>query len=113
MVLGRTGALAGYPPANAVAAGPVLDRRPPRPARLEVTVDPARVGANELHLYLFDRSDGRQYDATKELTVSAVAARPRIAPIALPRARPARATTSSPAPRSAPGDWQLEVVARV
>ena len=28
------------------------------PARVEVTVDPARVGPNELHLYLFDRKTG-------------------------------------------------------
>ena len=32
------------------------------PARLELTVDPARVGPNEMHVYLFDRRAGAQWD---------------------------------------------------
>ena len=57
------------------ARSPATRRRSPRaaartrrdatigPARMEMTVDPARVGPNEMHVYLFDRASGRQYDA--------------------------------------------------
>ena len=38
---------------------------------LEVTVDPAKVGPNQLHLYLFDRKSGAPFEATKELRVTA------------------------------------------
>jgi len=113
-VLGATGALAGYPPAETVASGPFATDARIGPARLEVTVEPARVGANQLHLYLFDRSDGRQYDATKELTVRAALPGRRIAPIALSprRAGPGHYVVSGAA-FGVPGDWQLEVAARV
>jgi copper transport protein len=50
---------------------------------MELTVDPARVGPNEMHVYLFDRRDGRQYEATKELTVTAELPEKRIEPIEL------------------------------
>ena len=114
VVLGTTGALAGYPPANTVAAGPYATDARIGPARLEVTVDPARVGANQMHLYLFNRADGRQYDATKELTVRA----------SLPgkRHRPDRARRAQGRPRPQrrhprrlrrQGRLEVEVVARV
>ena len=34
-------------------------------------VDPARVGANEMHVYLYDAKTGAAYTGTKELTVKA------------------------------------------
>ena len=69
--LAVTGALAGYAPSIAEGTAPFSGSADIGPARLELTVDPARVGPNELHVYLFDRASGRQYDATKELTVTA------------------------------------------
>ena len=69
--LAVTGALAGYAPSIAEGTGPFSADADIGPARLELTVDPARVGPNEVHVYLFDRASGRQYDATKELTVTA------------------------------------------
>ena len=42
-----------------------------------MTVDPARVGANQIHLYLFDAQDGAPFTRTKELTVHGARCRPR------------------------------------
>jgi copper transport protein len=114
VVLGTTGALAGYQPSSTVAAGPFATDARIGPARLEVTVQPARVGANELHLYLFDRSDGRQYDATKELTLHASLPGKRIAPIELsPRKAGPGHYVVSGAAFGVAGDWRVEVAARV
>ena len=82
-VLATTGALAGYAPADSVATGPFSTDKVLGPARLELTVEPAQRGPNEVHLYLFDRRDGRQYDRTKELTMRASLPGRRIAPIDL------------------------------
>jgi copper transport protein len=113
-VLGVTGALAGYPPANTVAAGPFSGSAAIGPARLELTVEPARVGANEVHLYLFDRKDGSQFDATKEMTVRAELPGRRIHPIELDarEAGPGHYVVSGAA-FGVKGDWGIEVVARV
>ena len=79
-----------------------------------MTVDPARVGANTMHLYLFNRADGRQYDATKELTVRAELPGKQIHPIALDarKAGPGHYVVTSAA-FGVKGDWKVEVVARV
>ena len=54
--LAVTGALAGYAPSIAEGTGPFSADADIGPARLELTVDPARVGPNEVHVYLFDRA---------------------------------------------------------
>ena len=84
------------------------------PARAELTVDPARAGRNELHLYLFARDDRRQYDATRELTITAALPERGIEPIRL-RARKAGPGhyVVTAAPLSPPGDWELEIAARI
>ena len=61
VVLGVTAALAGYAPATAVQSGPFSGSASLGPAELEMTVDPARVGSNQVHLYLFDASSGAQF----------------------------------------------------
>ena len=85
--LAATGALAGYSPSEVQATGPYSASAELGPARAELTVEPALAGPNEVHLYLFDRADGSQWNATKELTVDGVDAgarhradRARIAP---------------------------------
>ena len=112
--LAVTGALAGYPPSIAVSSGPYSTTANIGPARLEMTVDPARVGPNEIHVYLFDRRSGGQYDATKELTVTAELPEKRIAPIDLEstKAGPGHYVISGAA-LSVAGDWSIEVAARV
>jgi copper transport protein len=114
VVLGVTGALAGYQPADTVSAGPFSGTAQLGPARMELTVDPARAGANELHLYLFDRRTGAQWDRPKEVRLQATLPDEGVEPISLePRkAGPghyvAAAATFAPA-----GDWRLTVIARV
>jgi copper transport protein len=81
---------------------------------MELTVDPARAGRNQIHLYLFDRRTGRQYDRVKELTVSARLPDRSIGPL------PFEAEKAGPghyvirrAGIAPPGDWRLDVSARV
>ncbi|MGH2949157.1 MAG: copper resistance D family protein, partial [Solirubrobacteraceae bacterium] len=112
--LAATGALAGYAPSVAESQGPFSTTASIGPARLEATVDPARVGPNEMHLYLFDRRDGRQYDATKELTVTAALPEKGIEPIELAatKAGPGHYVVSGAA-LAPEGEWTVEVAARV
>jgi copper transport protein len=112
--LAVTGALAGYPPATAVSAGPFSDSADIGPARAELTVEPARAGANEIHVYLFNRSDGRQYDAPKELRFEASLPDRGIEPIELEatKAGPGHYVVGAAA-LAPPGDWRLELVARI
>ena len=112
--LAVTGALAGYAPSVAESTGPFSGRADISPARLELTVDPARVGPNEMHVYLFDRREGRQYDATKELTVTAELPEKRIEPIEFDatKAGPGQYVVGGAA-LGVSGKWTVEVVARV
>ena len=80
-VLAVAAALVSYPPGAGAAGGPFAADRELGPARLELTVDPARVGRNEIHLYLFDRRTGAQYERFDELTVTQAAAQRRAAEI--------------------------------
>jgi copper transport protein len=79
-----------------------------------MTVDPARVGPNEMHVYLFDRRDGRQFDETKELTVTAQLPEKGIAPIELEatRAGPGHYFVSG-ATFGVKGDWTVKIASRV
>ena len=114
VALGATGALAGYAPSIAESSGPYSTTTDMGPARLEVTVDPARVGPNEMHLYLFDRENGNQYDATKELRVSAELPGRDIPPVQLDptKAGPGHYVVSG-APFGVAGDWTVAVRSRV
>ena len=112
--LAVTGALAGYAPATALTAGPYSGSANLGPARAELTVEPARAGSNELHVYLFDRSDGTQYDAPKELRFEASLPEKGIAPVVLEgrKAGPGHYVIGGAA-LSPPGDWRLELIARI
>lgn len=114
VVLGVTSALVSYAPATAESSGPFSASRPLGPARLEVTVDPARVGSNEIHLYLIDASDGSQYTATKELRVRLSLPDKDIGPLPVEAERAGPGHYVVPAgPFGVAGDWQLEVTNRV
>ena len=84
------------------------------PARLELTVDPGARGSNQVHLYLFDRRTGRQWDRSKELTVKAFLPDRGIGPLKL---EPQKAGPGHYVIRRAglapKGDWRLDVSARV
>jgi copper transport protein len=74
LVLGVTGALAGFAPATAaeVTSGPFAKTEMIGPAQIQLTVDPARVGTNLMHLYLLEPTTGVQWDEAKEVRVKLV-----------------------------------------
>ncbi len=112
--LAVTGALAGYAPSISESSGPFSTNADIGPARLEVTVDPALVGPNEMHLYLFDRKDGSQWDEADELNVAAELPGKDIPAVTLDptKAGPGHYVVSGAAFGVA-GDWTVEVRARV
>jgi copper transport protein len=114
LVIAVTGALASYAPSSAESAGPFSTSSVIGDARMEVTVDPASVGANEMHVYLFDRKSGAQYEGVEELTLSASLPEKKIDDLDL------QATKSGPghytingASFGVAGDWTIEVGARI
>jgi copper transport protein len=114
VVLGVTGALTGYAPPTAADEGPQSVSKRMGPLELDLTVDPARVGVNELHVYLFRARDGTPFKGTKELTVRLSQPGKGIGPIDArlrsggPGHYLADAVTLSPG-----GTWQIEVTDRV
>jgi copper transport protein len=112
--LAVTGALAGYAPSVAEGQGPFSGSADIGPARLEMTVDPARVGPNEMHVYLFDRRTGAQWDKTLEMTATAEMPERAIEPIELEvtKAGPGHFLISG-ATFGVKGDWQVEIASRV
>jgi copper transport protein len=60
-IVGVTAALVGEPPAKTLLAerGPVSRDAVVGPFDLNLVVDPARTGTNEIHLYLLDKSTGQ------------------------------------------------------
>ena len=74
-VFAVTAALISYAPPIDAATGPFSTNTTIGPAELEMTVEPAHVGLNTIHLYLIDAKTGAQFTATKELTASRQAAR--------------------------------------
>ena len=113
-VLAVTAALTGYPPPSAAAAGPFSASERLGPARMEVTLDPARVGRNELHLYLFDSRTGAQYDRAKELRLDMTLPERDIGPIELEPRKAGPGHYMVPRADLAPaGDWRLRTAIRV
>ena len=113
-VLGVTAALVSYPPPDSLAGGPFGGSARLGPLRVEATVDPARVGPNEAHLYLLKGSDGTPFSGTKELTVTLSLPSRDIGPLS------ARAREAGPGHyvidtlQLVPaGDWRLRVASRV
>jgi copper transport protein len=113
VVLGTTGALASYAPAIARDQGPANLTAAVGPAALQMTVDPARAGANTIHLYLTDPRTGAQFTRFKELTVAATLPSKSIGPLPLDAtvAGPGHYTIAN-AFLTSPGRWTLRVTMR-
>jgi copper transport protein len=112
--LAATGALSGYAPSIAASSGPFAGDVVLGPIRAEVTVDPARAGANQAHLYLFDRRTGAPFGRTKELTVTAALPSRGIAPIPLtPHVAGPGHYVIEGATFGATGDWKVTLTDRV
>jgi copper transport protein len=112
VVLGVTGALAGYPPSTVAASGPVTREATVGPAHLELTADPATIGRNQLHLYLFEHHSGAQFTQAKEVRVTAALPGKGIAaiPLGVRRAGPGHVIGSGTL--GVAGDWRLTVTVR-
>jgi copper transport protein len=113
-VFGVTAALVTYTPPIDAASGPFSTSAKLGPAELQMTVEPARVGLNTVHLYLIDARTGTQFTQTKELTVTARLPAKGIGPLAL------RANLAGPghyilasAELTPGGTWQFELTDRV
>jgi copper transport protein len=114
VVLGVTAALVSYAPPGGPAAGPVSGSVGLGPAELEYTVDPAEVGRNEMHLYLFDAADGSQFTEAKELRIDLSLADKSIGPIEaeLRRAGPGHYVAPG-TPFGVAGEWTADATLRV
>jgi len=104
--------MVGYAPPSEAASGPVSGSETVGLNYLEYTIEPATVGANEIHLYLFDSDDGSQVDP-KELTATASLASADVGPldIDLRKAGPGH-YVSQRADFGIKGDWTVEVTVR-
>jgi copper transport protein len=113
-VIAATGALASYAPPTSLGAGPFSTDFEIGPARAEVTIDPAEVGTNDVHMYFFRSDTGAQYDATKELRITAELPDKGIAPIELdPRKAGPGHYVVLGAAFGVAGEWQVTVSSRV
>jgi len=114
IVLGVTSALVSYAPPVSAASGPVSRTTRMGPIDLQTTVDPARVGANQMHVYLFDAKSGAAYTKTKELTVQAALPDKDIGALKVTMHQAGPGHYVADAFQLVPkGDWQLTVTDRV
>jgi len=114
VVIGVTAALASYAPPVSAEAGPFSTTAAVGPITMELDVDPARVGANQIHVYFFDSKTGAPYVKGKELTVTATLPEEEIGPLPLrvQDAGPGHYIVPS-ALLNAPGDWEVDLTLRV
>jgi copper transport protein len=113
VVLGVTGALAAYAPATTAQTGPYSSSATAGPAEIEITVDPATVGSNQIHLYLFDARSGAQFNQAKEIQVSATETDRGIGPLDLAPQKAGPGHYIVPAALlNVPGSWKIEVTVR-
>ncbi len=113
-VFGVTAALVSYAPPIDAASGPFSTNTTLGPAELELTVEPARVGLNTIHLYLINAKDGSQFTATKELTATARLPAKGIGPLPLKAnlSGPGHYTLNS-AELTPGGTWQIQITDRI
>lgn len=114
VVLAVTAVLVSYAPAGRESSGPVSGRTTIGSAELEYTVDPARAGANQIHLYLFDAADGTQLEPASPLRATVTEPERDIGPLDLElnKAGPGHYVARG-AQIGAPGTWELTATLRV
>ena len=113
VVLGVTAALASYAPPVSAEAGPFSVTTTAGPTTLEMDVDPAEAGANQIHIYFFDAKTGAQYTKGKELTVTAMQHEKSIGPLPLTvqNAGPGHYIVPD-AELNVAGEWEIELTLR-
>jgi copper transport protein len=112
--LAATAALTTYAPADYAPTGPVSKTASLGPADLQLTVDPARVGPNEMHVYLIDKQNGTQYDKVKEMNVDLVLPAEKLGPLKadVRKAGPGHYVMNG-ALFGVSGEWDVKMSARV
>ena len=113
-VLAITSALVSYAPPIALSKGPVSRTTTLGPLQLQITLDPATSGANDLHLYLFQARTGAQFQGTRELTVKASLPAKGIGglPVRMRKAGPGHYVSDGLTLLPA-GTWRLRITDRV
>jgi copper transport protein len=113
-VFAVTAALISYAPPIDAASGPFSTNTTLGPAELEMTVEPAKVGLNTVHLYLINADNGTQFTATKELVAKASLPSKGIGPLPLQTtpAGPGHYILSS-AVLSPGGTWEIQITDRI
>ena len=114
LVLAATATLVRAAPPATIDNGPVVRELDLGPMRLQMDIEPATVGPNDYHLYLFDRRTGAQIDRVEELTVRLVQRDKDIGPItiAIPRKGPAHYELRN-STLGVRGTWAATITARV
>jgi copper transport protein len=114
VVFGVTALLVSKAPSTTKATGPVSKEASLGPADLQLTVDPARVGANVMHVYLIDKQTGVQYDKVKQFDMKLSQPGKDVGPIdaGARRAGPGHYVTTG-AVFGVSGDWDVSISARV
>jgi copper transport protein len=112
--LGATAALTTYAPADYAPTGPVSKTASLGPAQVQLTVDPAKVGPNEMHIYLIDKQTGQQYDKVKELNVDLSLPAEKLGPLKpdVRKAGPGHFVMNG-ALFGVSGEWDVKLSARV
>ncbi len=112
--LAATGALASYAPAATQYAGPYNATTTIAGKELQVTLDPAKVGSNELHLYLFEPTTGAQYDSAQQVTVAETLPSKGIGPLTQTAAKSGPGHYTVPGILlGVPGTWKLQITVLV
>jgi copper transport protein len=113
VVLGVTAALASYAPPVTAQSGPFSTESQFGPIQLEMTVEPARVGGNAIHIYLFDAKSGAPFAKVKEIEATASLPDKSISlPLEPQLAGPGHYTIAG-ALLSAAGEWRIALTVRV
>ena len=113
LVLAATATLVRAAPPAASNKGPVVRELDVGPMRLQMDIEPAKVGPNDYHLYLFNRRTGAQVDV-KQVTLRLRQRDKDIGPFKLdiPRKGPAHYERLGP-PLGVPGEWEAQIDVRV
>jgi copper transport protein len=113
-VLAVVAVMVSYAPPVTAASGPVNITTQLGPEQLEMTVEPATVGVNQIHIYLIDARSGAPFTGTKQLTVTAslpskgIGEQPLNALVSGPGHWTILGATLVPA-----GSWQIQLIDRV
>ncbi len=113
IVLGVTAALASYAPPIVAQSGPFSTESQFGPIQLEMTVEPATVGANQIHVYLFDAKTGAPYAKIKQFSATARLPDKAISLPLEPQLSGPGHYTIPGAQLTASGEWQIDLTVRV